>query len=104
MRLAFNPLTGGGSYFETSDEQLQKAIEGNANYGKTFVGMEVEEQAAPVHVDNEEQKGPKQVKVTNLDDAKDYLAEKFGLSRTKLRSKAAIMAAAEENGIEFTGI
>ena len=28
---------------------------------------------------------------------KDYLAEKFGLSRTKLRSKSAILAAAEEN-------
>lgn len=104
MRLAFNPLTGGGSYFETSDEQLQKAIENNANYGKSFVGMEVEKQAAPAPVVKEEPKGPKQVKVASLDDAKDYLADKFGYSRTKLRSKAAILAAAEENGIEFTGI
>lgn len=104
MRLAFNPLTGGGSYFETSDAQLQKAIEQNVNYGKTFVGMQVEEQAAPVPVAKEEPKGPKQVGVASLDDAKEYLAEKFGISRTKLRSKAAILAAAEENGIEFTGI
>lgn len=104
MRVAFNPLTGGGSYFETSDEQLQKAIENNANYGKTFIGLEVEEQATPAPAAKEEPKGPKQVNVASLDDAKEYLAEKFGISRTKLRSKSAILAAAEENGIEFTGI
>lgn len=104
MRLAFNPLTGGGSYFETSDEQLQKAIENNANYGKTFISMEVEKQAAPAPAAKEEPKGPKQISVSSLDDAKDYLAERFGISRTKLRSKAAILAAGEEHGIEFIGI
>lgn len=103
MRLAFNPLTGGGSYFETSDEQLQKAIERNSGFGRSFVCHEVVEEETPAPV-VEEPKGPKQVKLTSLDDAKDYLAEKFGISRTKLRSKAAIIAAAEENGIEFTGI
>ena len=104
MRIAFHPMTGGGSYFVTSDEKLQKAIEQNSGYRRSFISHEVEEQAAPAPVVKEEPKGPKQVKVTNLDDAKDYLADKFGYSRTKLRSKAAILAAAEENGIEFTGI
>lgn len=44
------------------------------------------------------------VKVTDLQDAKDYLAEKFGISRTLLRSKEAIMAKAKANGLEFEGI
>jgi hypothetical protein len=103
-RIAFHPLTGGGSYFETSDEKLQRAIERNSGYRRSFIGREVEEQVAPAPVIEEEPKGPKQVNVASLDDAKDYLAEKFGYSRTKLRSKAAILAAAEESGIEFIGI
>jgi hypothetical protein len=102
-RIAFHPLTGGGSYFETSDEKLQKAIERNSGYRRSFVGHEVEEKAAPAPV-ADEKKGPKQVNVASPDDAKDYLAERFGYSRTKLRSKAAILAAAEESGIEFIGI
>ena len=102
-RIAFNPLTGGGSYFETSDEKLQSAIERHTGYGKSFVGHEVEEAPAPAPV-KQEKEGPKKVNVASLDDAKDYLAERFGYSRTKLRSKAAILAAAEESGIEFTGI
>ena len=44
------------------------------------------------------------ITITCLDDAKDYLSEKFGISRTKLRSKKAIEEAAAENGIEFVGI
>lgn len=102
-RIAFHPLTGGGSYFETSDEKLQRAIERNSGYRRSFIGREVEA-PAPAPVIKEEPKGPKQVNMASLDDAKDYLAEKFGYSRTKLRSKAAILAAAEESGIEFIGI
>lgn len=44
------------------------------------------------------------ITITCLDDAKDYLSEKFGISRTKLRSKKAIEEAAADNGIEFVGI
>lgn len=103
MRVPFIPLTGGGSYYSTSDEKLQQAIESNANFGKMFIGHEVQE--APVQEEPaQEQPKIKQVNVASLDDAKEYLAEKFGISRTKLRSKAAITAAAEENNIEFTGI
>lgn len=104
MRVAFHPLTGGGSYFDTGDEKLQRAIESNANYGKSFIGMVMQEAPVAEPVEKPENKGPKQVKVTSLDDAKDYLAEKYGFSRTKLRSKSAILAAAEENGVEFIGI
>ena len=103
-RLSFKPLTGGGSQFITNDEKLQKALDNHYDYGKKFVGAEVYEAPAPAIVKKVKQEGPKQVKAASLDDAKDYLADRYGYSRAKLRSKAAILAAAEENGIEFIGI
>lgn len=44
------------------------------------------------------------VHVTDLASAKDYLADKFGISRTSLRSAKAIMEQAALHGIEFEGI
>ncbi len=46
----------------------------------------------------------KQVTVSDLAAAKDYLADKFGISRTTLRSKKAIVEQAAANGIEFVGL
>ena len=113
-RVSFNPVTGGGSTFTTSDAGIQEGLENHSFFGRQFVLAEVKDDAKPT-VDNgvtssthetkkEESNGPKQVKVASLDDAKEYLVETFGLSRTKLRSKAQINAAASENGIEFVGI
>lgn len=42
-----------------------------------------------------------QVKVSSVEDAKDYLVDKFGIAGSKLRTRAACIAAGEENGIEF---
>ena len=42
-----------------------------------------------------------QVKVSSVEDAKDYLVDKFGIASSKLRTRAASIAAGEENGIEF---
>jgi len=42
-----------------------------------------------------------QVNVTSVEDAKDYLVDKFGIASSKLRTRAACIAAGEENGIEF---
>lgn len=43
----------------------------------------------------------KQVQMTDLGAAKDYLAETFGISRNRLRSKKQIVEAAAANGIEL---
>lgn len=45
--------------------------------------------------------GKVQVKVSSVEDAKDYLVEHFGIAGSKLRTRAACIAAGEENGIEF---
>lgn len=42
-----------------------------------------------------------QVKVSSVEDAKDYLVDKFGIASSKLRTRAACIAAGEENGIDF---
>ncbi|MBR3792339.1 MAG: hypothetical protein IKK27_00135 [Alistipes sp.] len=45
----------------------------------------------------------KKVEVSCLEDAKEYLAENFGVSRLKLKNKQAIINHATENKIEFVG-
>lgn len=42
------------------------------------------------------------IEVPSLEDAKAYLVENFGISRTKLRSRKQIEDAAAANGIEFS--
>lgn len=44
------------------------------------------------------------VSVSCLDDAKDYLNEKFNIDRRKLASTKAILEAAKERNIEFVGL
>jgi hypothetical protein len=48
--------------------------------------------------------GLKTIYVTDADDAKTYLAEHFGVSRTKMKSLVKIKAEAAANGIVFEGI
>ena len=44
------------------------------------------------------------VRVDSLSEAREYLSEHFGISRTKMRNKAAILEAAEGVGISFEGV
>ena len=44
------------------------------------------------------------VKVSDIAAAKDYLADKFGISRTSMRSTKAILEQAAAHGIEFEGL
>lgn len=60
--------------------------------------------AKPVEAKAEEKaekKATEEVKVTCNDDAKDYLAEKFGVSKRSLRSRAIIDDEAEKHGVAF---
>jgi hypothetical protein len=107
VRVSFDALTGGGSLYSTADEGIQYGLEHHIGFGKIFRLDEsvVDDQpVSPVAQDEEVKPQVLVVNVSNLDDAKEYLVEKFGLSRTKLRSRAAILDAAGENGIEFVGI
>lgn len=54
--------------------------------------------------DTEPADGKAIIDVTDLDDARDYLCENFGIARSSLRSNVSVYRAAEEHNIVFRGI
>lgn len=54
--------------------------------------------------DNETSDNLTKVNVSDLSAAKDYLADKFGVSRTSMKKSETIIAIAKEHGIEFEGL
>lgn len=133
IHVAFTPRATGGSVFYTADEKLQAAIERHYKFGKQISVVELtstskKQSAAEVTkvadeatTDNEETAentgdAPEPetdeaaaaelrvVKVTDVGAAQEYLANTYGISRSKLRTVAAIKKTAEANGITFEGI
>jgi len=102
LHVAFSPLTGGGSVYYTDNETIQAALEKHHHFGKLFREEAIEEpkEEAPVEVEA----GSSKIMVKDIDEAKEYLCEHYGLSRTKLKTLAAVEAAAAANGIAFDGI
>lgn len=103
---------------ELTDEINPEAIEDNApstteeadNVTETSAEETAEETVEYVEVEDDgegeetDEQEAKVVKVSDLAAAKDYLADTFGISRTTLRSKKAIVASGEANGIVFEGL
>ena len=102
VHVSFTPQTGGGSVFYTNDNALAEALEKHVRFGRLFkkaaepvkVKVEVKKAVAAEPVKKEKEKT-----FACYEDAKDYLVDTFGISRTKLRSKTAIEAAAKANNI-----
>lgn len=105
-----------GSYLITDEERIQKALESHPRFGKLFVLDNKESGDNPSLVPKEqdesgkkdlenETKGdsPKGEKLSFNDpgEAVDYLAEEYGISRTKLKSINSIKKAADSLGIEI---
>ena len=111
LHISFIPLSDGSSVFITDNKDIQNAIENNHNYGKLFRLVESYDKAnqAAAKPDNEidstdEVNTVTEIKVSDISAAKDFLADKFGVSRTALRSTKVILDKAEELGITFIGI
>lgn len=77
-----------------AEEEVEDEVEDNDETTEEAENEATEEEASNL----------KQIHVTDLEDAKNYLADNYGVSRTKIRSKKAIVEVAEANGIEFVGI
>jgi len=100
--------------YYTNDENVQSGLERHYKFGKLFqLAASIDEtkkkaEAPEAQADNDggnaEEKKLKEIAVSCADDAKDYLSEKFGVSRTKIRSIKAIQEAAATFGVVFTGI
>lgn len=95
--------------FRTSNPALQQVIE-NSNYfksGKIFLERKIilegaSKPAQPVETKPEVE--PTIVTVSCLDDAKEYMSDKFGVSGVKMRSKEAIIKVATAHNVVFEGL
>lgn len=113
MHIAFTPISNGGSTYNTEEKVIQNALENHYRYNDLFVLDREEDTNAPIEEPTQnteedpnqaEESNIRKVKVNDLGEAKDYLAETFGVSRTSLRGQKAILEAAKANNIEFEGL
>ena len=115
-RVSFSGNSEGKSVFYTDDKDVQDALEHHSLFGTLFrlVGASNAVEETPVDVEekkthDEEQEAPGgdeliHLPFMNLPDAKDYLADRFGVSRTRMRTREDIRRYATENGVVFDGI
>lgn len=89
---------------EGSSDEVQNTGDSPSLHSGHDAQSEADDQSGHDEDDADDEVELKTVVVTDPDEAKAYLADNFGLSRTKLKSIKAIKAAAEENGIVFEGI
>ena len=108
MRVSFDSVTGGGSVYYTDDAEVQAALERHYKFGRLFRAEIVADTAAAVAdedtsapCEGETAARPVRVEVSDPAAAKDYLADNFGINRTKLKSLKAINDAAAAHGVEF---
>lgn len=112
MHLSFIALSNGGSVFSTDSEELQNAIERHYRFGDLFTLDHIEEPKNTSEIANDEYTSVKEsedgniqkITVNDLGEAKNYLADTLGISRTSLRSLKTILEVAKANNIEFEGL
>lgn len=112
VHLSFIALSNGGSIFSTDSEELQNAIERHYRFGDLFTLDHIEEPKNTSETANEEYTPVKEsedgniqkITVNDLGEAKNYLADTLGISRTSLRSLKTILEVAKANNIEFEGL
>ena len=117
--IRFAAITGTGSVYYTNNAVIQEGLEKHPKYGKLFTlesateeGGEREPVAGAsgavadgesrgngIAAQNEEAEMKVKEFSTN-EDAKDYFAEKFGASRTKLMTRKAIEEYGKQQGVE----
>lgn len=113
VRVVFEGKTMGCSIYGTRDEKLQKAIESHYWFNdKFFLEEAVDEKKEAAEAKKRaaaktKKKAAEEKKthiVTDFEDARDYLAETFGVSRSKLKTKEDILSIAKEKGVELEGL
>lgn len=87
----------------TSSVEAEKASKQDEETAPAPVSDDTENEATDNEA-GEDGDNLQKVKVSDINEAKDYLAEKFGVSRTTMRSTKSILATAAAHGIEFEGL
>lgn len=113
MRIVFEGKTMGSSIYMTRDQKVQKAIESHYWFKDKFFLVECidEKKEAAEAKKKAAAKAKKKVAdekkthiVTDVEDAKEYLAETYGVSRSKMKTKEDILDIAKEKGVELEGL
>lgn len=105
MRIIFEGKTMGCSVYLTRDPKVQKAIESHYWFNDKFFLVEsVDKKKAAAKAKKKVADEKKTHVVTDVEDAKDYLAETYGVSRSKMKTKEDILAIAKEKGVELEGL
>lgn len=106
--LGYNPFQR-GSYYKTSSENVQRALEESGNFNSLYYLDEEEtaklnaEEMQP-EVEKVEKKKLTVVQVSSLADAKAWLQDNKGWNpKTRVSSKR-LVEAAEEYGVKFEGL
>lgn len=105
--IAFMEVTGGGSVYYTNNPDVASALRQHSKFGRLFKEVEVIEkpvvkkQSAP-KAESQQAAGDglKEMEFKNNEDAKDYLAERYGISRSKMKTRAAIEESAKGVGLK----
>ena len=113
MRIVFDGKSVGCSVYMTRDPKVQKAIESHYWFKDKFFFVEAVDEkkeaaeAKKIAAAKTKKKAAEEKKthiVTDFEDARDYLAETFGVSRSKLKTKEDILSIAKEKGVELEGL
>lgn len=105
MRILFEGKSTGSSVYMTRDPKVQKAIESHYWFNDKFFLVEsIDEKKAAAKAKKKVAEEKKTHVVTDVEDAKDYLAETYGVSRSKMKTKEDILAIAKEKGVELEGL
>ena len=105
-RIAFHATTNGRAYYITDDEELQKGIERHPWFKSKFY-LESVEAASPQPSPAEREKGSDKKELVEMNfltlaDAKNYLADKFGVVRSNIKTQEAAISVGEANGVKIT--
>lgn len=114
MRIVFEGKSTGSSFYMTRDPKVQKAIESHYWFkDKFFLVESIDEKKEAAEAKKKKAAANNKKKVydekkthvvTDVEDAKDYLAETYGVSRSKMKTKEDILAIAKEKGVELEGL
>nr|DAQ97833.1 MAG TPA: hypothetical protein [Caudoviricetes sp.] len=104
VRVVFTPLTGGDTIFYTDDNELAEALERHPYFGDLFEKDEApgeESVAESVESANESKSSgnDSSLSFAHEEDAKEYIANKYGVSRTRLKTRSSIEKVAGELGV-----
>lgn len=106
-RISFENENVNTFFYTTADKDIIKAMDNHPWFDKYFTSIEVNDTPEPEPMPESEtpaQDALTEITVASFSDAREYLAEAFGIARTSIRSKSAVEEAAKQHGIVFKGI